>query len=53
LAGRDEDETNPTIWAVTCVFVRAGYRKRVISRALLAASVGFARSRRRVVEVRG
>ncbi|TCC63188.1 N-acetyltransferase [Kribbella pittospori] len=43
--GRSEDKTDPTIWAVTCVFVRAGYRKRGVSRALVAASVGFARDR--------
>jgi GNAT superfamily N-acetyltransferase len=43
--GRNEDKTDPAIWAVTCVLVRAGYRKRGISRALVAASVGFARER--------
>jgi GNAT superfamily N-acetyltransferase len=43
--GRDEDKTDRTVWAVTCVFVRAGYRKRGVSRALVAASVGFARDR--------
>lgn len=41
--GRDEDRTDPGIWAVTCLFVRAGYRRRGISRALAGAAVGFAR----------
>jgi GNAT superfamily N-acetyltransferase len=43
--GRTEDRTDDTIWAVTCVFVRAGYRKRGISRALVRAAAGFARER--------
>ena len=43
--GRSEDMTDPGVWAVTCFVIRAGYRKRGISRALTAATVGFARSR--------
>lgn len=43
--GRDEDRTDASIWAVTCVLVRAGYRKRGIAYALARAAVDFARSR--------
>ncbi len=42
---RNEDKTDTTVWAVTCFVTRAGYRRRGISRALAAASVGFARDR--------
>ncbi|MBA2342649.1 MAG: GNAT family N-acetyltransferase [Thermoleophilaceae bacterium] len=43
--GRDEDKADNSVWAVTCVFARTGYRKRGVSRALVAASVPFARGR--------
>jgi GNAT superfamily N-acetyltransferase len=43
--GRAEDKTDDTVWAVTCVFTRAGFRKRGISRALVRAAVDFARER--------
>jgi GNAT superfamily N-acetyltransferase len=43
--GRDEDKADESVWAVTCLFTRAGFRKRGISRALAAAAVDFARSR--------
>jgi GNAT superfamily N-acetyltransferase len=43
--GRDEDKTDDAVWAVTCLFVRAGFRKRGVSRALARAAVGFARER--------
>ena len=43
--GRSEDKGDDTIWAVTCVFVRAGYRKRGIAYALAQAAVQHARSR--------
>lgn len=43
--GRDEDRTDAGIWAVTCFFTRAGFRKRGVSRALAHAAVDFARSR--------
>jgi GNAT superfamily N-acetyltransferase len=43
--GRDEDKADGTVWAVTCLFTRAGYRKRGISRALAAAAVDHARDR--------
>ena len=43
--GRNEDRTDPTVWAVTCFVTRAGYRRRGIGRALARASVPFARAR--------
>ena len=41
--GRAEDKDDSGIWALTCVFVRAGYRRRGIGRALACAGVDFAR----------
>jgi GNAT superfamily N-acetyltransferase len=43
--GRAEDKADETVWAVTCVFVRAGYRGRGIASALAQAAVDFARER--------
>jgi GNAT superfamily N-acetyltransferase len=43
--GRDEDKADDSVWAVTCVFTRAGFRKRGVGRALVQAAVGFARER--------
>jgi GNAT superfamily N-acetyltransferase len=43
--GRTEDKTDDSVWAVTCLFTRAGFRKRSISRALARAAVDFARER--------
>jgi GNAT superfamily N-acetyltransferase len=43
--GRDEDKTDDGVWAVTCLFIRAGFRKRGVSRALAGAAVAFARER--------
>jgi GNAT superfamily N-acetyltransferase len=43
--GRSEDKADDTVWAVTCVFVRAGFRRQGISYALAAAAVDFARER--------
>jgi GNAT superfamily N-acetyltransferase len=43
--GRSEDRADPTVWAVTCVFVRAGYRRRGLARPLVRAAVEHARSR--------
>ncbi|ACQ78555.1 GCN5-related protein N-acetyltransferase [Beutenbergia cavernae DSM 12333] len=43
--GRDESKADDTVWAVTCVFARAGFRRRGVSRALVAAAVEFAASR--------
>lgn len=42
--GRDEDRAQPGIWAVTCVLVRAGHRRRGVSRALVRAAVEHARN---------
>ncbi|MDQ4038419.1 MAG: GNAT family N-acetyltransferase [Actinomycetota bacterium] len=43
--GRVEDKNDDSVWAVTCLFTRAGFRKRGISRALARAAVDFARER--------
>jgi GNAT superfamily N-acetyltransferase len=43
--GRDEDKTDASVWAVTCVFTRAGYRKQGVGYALARAAVDFARER--------
>jgi GNAT superfamily N-acetyltransferase len=43
--GRDEDRFDESVWAVTCLFTRAGFRRRGISRALTHAAVDFARER--------
>jgi GNAT superfamily N-acetyltransferase len=42
--GRDEDKSDDSVWAVTCVFVRAGFRRRGIAYELAAAAVDHARS---------
>jgi GNAT superfamily N-acetyltransferase len=42
--GRDEDPDDPTVWAVTCLFIRGGYRRRGIASALVCATVDHARS---------
>jgi len=41
--GRTEDRSDPSIWAVTCLVTRVGYRKLGVSRALVAATVPLAR----------
>ena len=43
--GRTEDRADDSVWAVTCVFARAGFRGRGIAHALVEATVGFARER--------
>jgi GNAT superfamily N-acetyltransferase len=43
--GRTEDRADPTVWAVTCFFVRAGFRRRGIGYALAEAAADFARER--------
>jgi GNAT superfamily N-acetyltransferase len=43
--GRAEDKTDDSVWAVTCVFVRAGFRGGGIAYALAHAAVDFARER--------
>jgi GNAT superfamily N-acetyltransferase len=44
-AGRTEVKTDDSVWAVTCLFTRAGFRRRGVSRALAQAAVDFARER--------
>jgi GNAT superfamily N-acetyltransferase len=41
--GRYEDATDTSVWAVTCVLVRAGHRRQGVSGALVAAAVEHAR----------
>jgi len=43
--GRTEDKTDDSVWAVTCLLTRAGFRRRGVSRALARAAVDFARRR--------
>ena len=43
--GRAEDKTDDTVWAITCVFARAGFRGRGVAYALARAAVDFARER--------
>jgi len=43
--GRAEDRTDDSVWAVTCVFTRAGFRHRGISAALARAAAAHARER--------
>lgn len=43
--GRTEDRFDDSVWSVTCVLVRAGFRKRGIAYALAAAAVEHARAR--------
>ena len=43
--GRTEDKNDPDVWAVTCFFVRAGFRRRGISYALAEAAADFAGER--------
>ena len=42
---RAEDKTDDSVWAVTCLFTRVGFRKRGVSRTLARAAVDFARER--------
>jgi GNAT superfamily N-acetyltransferase len=42
-SGRHEDKADDSVWAVTCFTIRKGYRKRGITYALAAATIGFAR----------
>ncbi|MGI8657798.1 MAG: GNAT family N-acetyltransferase [Candidatus Limnocylindria bacterium] len=43
--GRDEDKADDSVWAVTCLFTRAGHRRAGVSYALARAAVDFARER--------
>lgn len=42
---RDEDRADDSVWAITCMLVRAGHRRQGLSRELAVAAVAFARSR--------
>jgi len=42
--GRDEDRTDASVWALTCLLTRTGFRKRGVSRALVAAAVEHAQA---------
>lgn len=42
--GRDEDRADPSVWAITCLFTRAHFRKQGVSKALAIAAVEHARS---------
>jgi len=43
--GRNEDEDDPRVWAVTCFVTRAGFRHQGVSRALVRGTVDLARDR--------
>jgi GNAT superfamily N-acetyltransferase len=43
--GRSEERGDPSVWSVTCVLVRAGFRGRGIAYALARAAVDHARKR--------
>jgi GNAT superfamily N-acetyltransferase len=43
--GRSEDKADDSVWALTCVFARPGFRRRGIAHALVPAAVDFARKR--------
>jgi GNAT superfamily N-acetyltransferase len=43
--GRTEDKADASVWAVTCLLARAGFRRRGVSYALARAAVDFARER--------
>jgi GNAT superfamily N-acetyltransferase len=44
-AGRDEDKDDDSVWAVTCLLVRKGFRGRGLTYPLAGATIGFARER--------
>jgi GNAT superfamily N-acetyltransferase len=41
--GRDEDKEDESVWAITCLFARARYRKKGIASALAVEAVEHAR----------
>ena len=43
--GRNEDKSDESVWAVTCVFARAGFRARGVAHALVRAAADHARRR--------
>ena len=42
--GRDEDKADESVWALTCLTTRKGFRRQGISRALVTAAIDHARS---------
>ncbi len=44
-SGRAQDKADESVWAVTCFFTRAGFRRSGVCRALARAAVDFARER--------
>ena len=43
--GRDEEKSDSGVWAVTCAFTRAGFRRRGVGYALVRAAADFAAER--------
>jgi GNAT superfamily N-acetyltransferase len=43
--GRSEDKSDASVWSVTCILLRAGFRRKRISYDLVRSAVGFARDR--------
>ena len=41
--GRTEDKDDASVWAVTCVVIRPGFRRQGVSRALVANTIDLAR----------
>jgi GNAT superfamily N-acetyltransferase len=44
-ADRNEDKADDSVWSVTCLLTRTGFRRRGVSYALACAAVDFARER--------
>lgn len=44
-AGRDEDRTDDSVWAITCVFARAHFRRQGLATELVHEAIAFARGR--------
>ncbi|WP_027344083.1 GNAT family N-acetyltransferase [Hamadaea tsunoensis] len=42
--GRNEDPADPDVWAIVCFAIRAGYRRRQLTRPLAVAAVEYART---------
>ena len=41
--GRNEDKSDASVWAVTCLVTRAGFRRQGVSRALVGHTIDLAR----------
>jgi GNAT superfamily N-acetyltransferase len=41
--GRNEDKDDASVWAVTCLVTRAGFRRQGVSRALVGGTIDLAR----------